>query len=125
MIPDVTKQSSIKQLIPSIIFKDCWFPDNFNLMENIEHSDVNREHDFNISKDLKLNNTILNKENAEIDKQSEDQNTAIKELSSELMDRQEKYISLNKVVQELELKLSEVCILYQVNKKHKLNVYIR
>lgn len=113
-VPDVTKQCSHRKLIPSLLYKDSEFPEDFDLKNVIRKSEIvslnTIETDLNIpiSSSEKIEKTSVDIINIDKDIETRAEQSKIDKLSEELENKKSQYILLQDKVKTKEALLKEV-----------------
>ncbi|CAG9856761.1 unnamed protein product [Phyllotreta striolata] len=109
VVPDVTKQCPASKLIPSLLYNDNRFPQNFNLKHVIKKADVlslqTIESDINITRPIEVNKD--NNHNANVDEIETEENKITK-LTAELEEKKQKYIVMQEKIKTQEDLLKEL-----------------
>ncbi|CAH1106385.1 unnamed protein product [Psylliodes chrysocephalus] len=113
-VPDVTKQCSHRKLIPSLLYKDSEFPEDFDLKNVIRKSEIvslnTIETDLNIpiSSSEKIEKTSVDIINIDKDIETRAEQSKIDKLSEELENKKSQYILLQDKVKTKEALLKEL-----------------
>lgn len=112
IVPLVTQQCPPKNLIPSLLFRDCQFPDTFSLEDEIEeheHTIQQLQNNGIFQKVLELNASVINKDIGLVENPQMQKKNDLEKLSTELNVISQTYLALKEETKAVELDLIQVC----------------
>lgn len=105
----VINQCSSKNLIPTLLFQDCSFPDCFKLFDQVDEQNIRQiQNNDHIKNFPQLKEATINAGSIQKSTVQPHDEIAIEVLSKELNDMKQQYMFLKEEIEKIQVDLSEV-----------------